>query len=212
MIIHRMEQGTDEWHEVRKGKLTASNGTAIATNGAGLKTYVKKIVLAMFTTPKQLTGADFDRGHELEPIARAKYEFENNVIVEEVGFIEHSKRSGYSPDGLIEIDFKGEGPGLIEIKARNDAKHLDLILGGKVDSGTVWQMQFGMLVTGRKWCDFVSYNPNFKKNSKVERRFYRDETKIQKIRVGIYEGSKMIEELLLNPKIKEEILLIQKQK
>lgn len=201
MIIHNMEQGTDEWFEVRKGKLTASNGTAIATNGAGLKTYVKEVVLALFTTKKPLTGADFDRGNELEPIARMKYEFEKNVEVLEVGFIEISNRAGYSPDGLV-----GE-EGLIEIKARNDAKHLDLLLTNKIDSGTVWQMQMGMLATNRKWCDFISYNPNFKKNSMYVKRVYRDELAIQKLRKGIYEGSKMIEELLIQPFIQEEIKL-----
>lgn len=201
MKIHNMEQGTPEWHEVRKGKLTASHGTAIASNGAGLKTYVKNIILAMFTEKKPLTGGDIERGNELEPIARAKYEFEKNVEVIEYGFIEFSKRCGYSPDGLVEEE------GLIEIKARNDAKHLDLLLTGKIDTGTVWQMQMGMLVTNRKWCDFISYNPNFKKNSLYIKRVHRDETAINKLRKGIYEGSKMIEELLSNAIIQEEIKL-----
>lgn len=201
MKIHNMEQGTPEWFEVRKGKLTASHGTAIATAGAGLETYVKEIVLNYFTTKKQLVGADFDRGNELEPIARMKYEFEKNVEVVEVGFIEISNRAGYSPDGLVGDE------GLIEIKARNDAKHLDLLLTNKIDSGTVWQMQMGMLATNRKWCDFISYNPNFKKNSMYVKRVHRDEVAIQKLRKGIYEGSKMIEDLLRQPFIQEEIKL-----
>lgn len=201
MIIHNMEQGSDSWFAIRKGKLTASHGTAIATNGAGLKTYVKDIVLAMFTTKPPLTGADFDRGNELEPIARMKYEFEKGVEVLEVGFIEISNRAGYSPDGLVGDE------GLIEIKARNDSKHLDLLLTNKIDTGTVWQMQMGMMATGRKWCDFISYNPNFKKNSMYVQRVHRDEVAIQKLRKGVYEGSKMIEELLRQPFIQDEIKL-----
>lgn len=199
MVIHNMEQGTDEWFAIRKGKLTASHGTAIASNGAGLKTYVKEIVLGMFTEKEPLRGKDIERGNELEPIARAKYSFEKNVEVIEYGFIEHSNRAGYSPDGFVGDD------GLIEIKARNNAKHLDLHLTGKLDSGTVWQMQMGMLITNRKWCDFISYNPNFKKNSMFVKRVFRDEVAIQKLRKGIYEGTKMIDELLSNPKVMQEI-------
>lgn len=199
MKIHNMEQGTPEWHEVRKGKMTASHGTAIANAGKGLETYVKKIILGMFTETKKLTGADIERGHELEPIAKSKYEFENNVEVLEVGFIEISKFAGYSPDGLVGDD------GLIEIKARNDEKHYDLLDNGKIDSGTIWQMQMGMLATDRKWCDFISYNPNFK-HSLFQKRVFRDEEKINKIRQGLYKGQKMIEEQLEKEFIKQEII------
>ena len=160
MIIHEIEQGTPEWHALRKGKLTASNATAIGNNGAGLKTYVDKIVLNMVKEEEQKTSKDIERGNELEPIARLKYEFEKGVQVREVGFIQHCEHSGYSPDGLVGDD------GLIEIKARNNANHFKLITSDNpakaVSSDARWQMQMGMLVSGRKWCDFISYNPNFK--------------------------------------------------
>ena len=198
MIIHNIEQGSDVWFEVRKLKLTASKATAISANGAGLKTLVNELILNMFIDKEAYTNANLERGNELEPIARSKYEFEYGVEVLEVGFIEHTEHSGYSPDGLVGDE------GLIEIKARNNAIHLELLRTKKIDTGTVWQMQMGMLVTGRKWCDFISYNPNFK-NSMLVIRVERDEIAISKIEKGIVEGTKMIKELLEDPIVKDEI-------
>jgi len=198
MIIHNIQQGSDVWFEVRKLKLTASKATAISANGAGLKTLVNELILDMFIDKEAYTNANLERGNELEPIARSKYEFEYGVEVLEVGFIEHTEHSGYSPDGLVGDE------GLIEIKARNNAIHLELLRTKKIDTGTVWQMQMGMLVTGRKWCDFISYNPNFK-NSMLVIRVERDEIAISKIEKGIVEGTKMIKELLEDPIVKDEI-------
>ena len=48
MIIHYdIIQGTPEWHELRKGKLTASHGTAIGNYGKALETYCREIVQNM---------------------------------------------------------------------------------------------------------------------------------------------------------------------
>ena len=198
MVIHNMLQGSDEWFEVRRLKLTGSKATAIASNGAGLKTLVTELILDMFTEKESYTNKDMERGNYLEPIARAKYEFEYGVDVIEVGFIEHTEYSGYSPDGLVNDD------GLIENKSRNNKIHLELLRTKKIDTGTVWQMQMGMLVTGRKWCDFISYNPNFK-NSMFVQRVYRDEVAISKIENGIIEGTKLIKEMLNDNIVKEEI-------
>lgn len=187
MEIFNMEQGTDEWFEVRKGVLTASNATAIGNIGAGLKTYVKSLVLDMVITEQEerYVGPDIERGNELEPIARLKYGYENDVEVEEVGFIRIDKTYGCSPDGLVGTD------GGIEIKARNNAKHLAHLLGDKVDSATYWQIQMSLLVTGREWWDFISYNPNFKNSLHVE-RIYPDPKKFEKLNEGIKVGAEMV--------------------
>lgn len=204
-IYKDLIQGTDEWHELRKLKLTASNATAIGNNGAGLKTYVTKLILRTFITEPKIFSKDIERGNLLEPIARTKYEFEKGVPVYEVGFIEHCPNSGYSPDGLVDVDYLTDGSGLMEIKARNDAKHFALLQGGKVESGVQWQMQMGMMVTGRKWCDFVSYNPNFKKNSLFVKRFYMDDTKQQKLKLGLANGIVMLKEQMKTPIVISEL-------
>lgn len=199
MKIHNFEQGTEEWFEVRKLKLTASDATAIGNKGAGLETLVKKKIRELIIkSDDNFTNKHIERGNELEPIARAAYEFEYNVEVVEVGFIEHNEYSGCSPDGLVGDD------GGIEIKARNDEKHFDFILGAEIDYGTIWQIQMNLLITKRKWWDFISYNPNFKK-SMVVIRVYPDEVKQKKLTEGIEYGAKRLKELLENNNVKSEL-------
>ena len=206
MVIHRdIKQGTDEWLELKQLKLSASNATAIGANGAGLKTLVNDLILNKIKPDRdRYYGKDMERGDELEPIGRVKYELEKGVEVEEVGFITNCDYSGYSPDGLVEIDHLKEGPGLLEIKARNDAKHLALLRGGAPESGVRNQMQFGLMVTGRKWCDFISYNPNFKQSLFVK-RFYVDPTYQAKLKLGLEAGIKMLKEALAEESVKTEL-------
>lgn len=207
MVIHRdVKQGTDEWLELKQLKLSASSATAIGANGAGLKTLVNTLILNRINPDiERFYGKDMERGDDLEPIARLKYELEYGCVVEEVGFITNCEYSGYSPDGLIEIDGRlNEGPGLLEIKARNDAKHLALLQGGPVESGVRNQMQFGLKVTKRKWCDFVSYNPNFKQSLFVK-RFYVDEKYQEKLTIGLDSGITMLKESLNSDVVKKEL-------
>ena len=94
-------------------------------------------------------------GTETEPQARMAYEAQTNNLVDEEGFIDHPSIAnlGCSPDGLV-----GDS-GLIEIKCPNSKTHIDTLLSGKAPSKYIPQMQTQMAVTGRKWCDFVSFDP-----------------------------------------------------
>ena len=61
---------------------------------------------------------------------------------------------GYSPDGLV-----GD-VGLIEIKSRRPKNHLLTILAGEsgeVPAENMAQIQCGLLVSNRSWCDYISY-------------------------------------------------------
>ena len=197
-MIYGMKQGSPEWFAIRRGRLTASHATAIGNCGKGLTTYVRDIIQNMIKEPENYTNKDMERGNELEPIARQVYEFEYGVEVVEVGFITYGDYAGCSPDGLIGDD------GGLELKARNDKIHLGLLLGDKVDSGTVWQMNFNMLVTGRKWWDFGSYNPNFKK-SLIVQRFYPEIVKQDALINGIAKGVGLLKQLLENENIINEL-------
>jgi len=194
---HNIEQGTPEWFELRKGKLTASNATAIGANGAGLVTYCKEIVLELIGIEKEhYTNSDIERGKELESIARSSYEFQTGYEVEQVGFITNDlyKNAGMSPDGLIGLD------GGCEIKARNDIKHFSLILG-ETKEIPVNQIQMSLLISERKWWDFISFNPNFK-NPLFIKRIYPDLKYFEKLKSGIIEGNKLIEQMLITYKQK----------
>lgn len=190
MKTHNVEQCSEEWFELRKGKMSASHATAIGNCGKGLDTYIRTLMSEQYSSAERenYTNKDIDRGNELEPIARTVYELENDVEVEEVGFIEYDKYTGCSPDGLVRAD------GLVEIKCLNDLNHFNMILDKKVSSGHMWQMQMQMLCTGRKWVDYVVYNPNYKE-SLIVIRVTLDKIKQKKLIEGIKIGTKMIKEI-----------------
>ena len=100
---------------------------------------------------------DMERGTLDEPFARQAYG-DHHATVEEVGFMVRELEGdwgpltiGYSPDGLVGED------GLIEIKSRLQKKHLATILADKVPAENMAQIQCGLLVSDRQWCDYVSY-------------------------------------------------------
>lgn len=189
MIIHNVEQKSPEWFAVRKGKMTASNATAIGNCGKGLITYIVSMMAEYFSSgeKEQFTSKDTERGNELEPIARNIYEFENNVTVDEVGFIEHNEFVGASPDGLV-----GEDGGT-EIKCVNDLNYFRYLLNGsdEIDTSYIWQIQMNLLITGRKWWDLIIYNPNFKKSMCVF-RITPDPVKFEALERGFAMGEEQI--------------------
>lgn len=98
-------------------------------------------------------NSDMFRGIDAEPYARDLYGLHYSPA-REVGFMlreESGWRLGYSPDGLVGDD------GLIEIKAPRAKNHLRTILADEVPAQYMPQLQAGLLVSGRKWIDFVSY-------------------------------------------------------
>lgn len=108
--------------------------------------------VAGWTEDTFMTG-DMIRGVESEPFAREAYA-EHFGEVTEVGFMRRDEKGwtlGYSPDGLVGDD------GLIEIKSPRAKTHLKTILADEVPAQYMPQLQAGLLVSGRKWIDFVSY-------------------------------------------------------
>ena len=192
--IHNFEQKSQEWFDVRKLKLTASNAQAIGANGKGLETYVTEIMAEYYSkAPKEsYTNEDMVRGNELEGLARECYEIENSVKVEQVGFIEMNDFVGCSPDGLIGED------GLLEVKCPNDVKHYRMIRDGEkeMDSKYMWQCQMQLLVTERKWIDLVFFNPNFDKKL-ITFKMEKEEKYQEALKLGIEQGILKIKEQLI---------------
>jgi hypothetical protein len=197
-IYDNIVQQSPEWFEIRKLKMTASHATAIGNCGSGLDTYIDELILDVIAPEESYTSKDMERGNELEPIARLEYEFKNDIITRQVGFIEYNNYVGCSPDSLV-----GEDGGL-ELKARNNKKHLALLRYGKVDSATIWQMNMCMLICNRKWWDFGSYNPNFK-HSLYLQRFSPDKVKFEKLLNGFGKGEQMIKDALSSDAVNAEL-------
>jgi len=156
-----MEQQTNEWFTARLGKVTASRvADVIAKTKTGYSAsrdnYMAQLICERLTGQKgeSFTNAAMEHGTQTEPLARSAYENARNLLVKEVGFINHPRieMSGASPDGLVADD------GLVEIKCPNTATHIDTLLSGKVPTKYITQMQWQMLCCQRKWCDFVSFD------------------------------------------------------
>ena len=203
MQIHNVEQGSEEWFELRlKYPLTASEAQAIGNQGKGLETLCWEKMAQKYSSAdkEQYSNKDLERGKELEPQAISLYELETGNKVETVGFVtneEISKVGGASPDGLVNED------GLIEVKAFADTKHFKAVIDFKktgkfeIESQYIWQMQMQMLFTGRKWCDFVAYNPNYKQSLLIQ-GVVADEEKQKDIIEGLKKGEIIINEIIKN--------------
>ena len=162
-----IEQGTDEWFAIRCGKVTASRvADVIATTKTGYSAsranYEAQLICEILTgkPAESFSNAAMQWGTETEPLARAQYELKTGEMVNQVGFVVHPmiEQAGASPDGLVGSE------GLIEIKCPNTSTHLDTLLAQKVSSKYITQMTWQMVCTGRKWCDFVSYDPRLPEN------------------------------------------------
>lgn len=163
MIIHDLKQGTDEWFDIRLGRMTASHAQAIATQGKGLDTLCRKLAYERFTRVREagFKNEAMQRGNDEENFARTAYELDTGRQVTEVGFVEYSEYVGFSPDGLIIAENRG-----VEFKRQNNERHGDILLGAApFDSGYVWQCRMGMLIMGYGAWDLCSYNPHFKHKS-----------------------------------------------
>jgi putative phage-type endonuclease len=155
-------QGSDAWFQSRMGKVTASRvADVIAKTKTGYSTsrdnYMAQLVCERMTNTvaESFTNSAMQWGTETEPLARAAYEAHADVLVDEVAMITHPtiEAAGASPDGLVGDD------GVLEIKCPNTATHIDTLLTQTVPGKYITQMQWQMACTGRKWCDFVSFDP-----------------------------------------------------
>lgn len=184
-------QGSTEWFYQRLGKVTASRVADVIAKtktgySASRENYMAQLVVERLTQTKaeSYTNAAMQWGTDQEPFARAAYEAAQGVMVEEVGFVPHPtiEWAGASPDGLV----GGEGEGLVEIKCPNTATMIETLLSQKVPGKCITQMQFQMACTGRKWCDYVSFDPRMPAKAQLfVRRVDRDDEYIAEIEAEI---------------------------
>jgi exodeoxyribonuclease (lambda-induced) len=187
MIFIECLQGSPEWHQARAGVITASCfSEAISrmsrTSGrrkvgdptAASDKYAADLAI------ERISGKPYgappkawvlDRGHEMEKLARMAYEAHTNAMAHESGLVlTDDHLFGYSTDGFVGDD------GLIEIKAPIDSLKIIEVMEGDL-SEYQHQMQGGMWITGRKWCDFIMYVPDLRNAGKdlYVKRVMRDD-------------------------------------
>ncbi|EAO5052122.1 YqaJ viral recombinase family protein [Salmonella enterica] len=157
-----MLQRSPEWFAARCGKVTASRLYDVMARtksgyAASRQNYMAELICQRLTgKPEEgFTNATMMRGTKLEPVAREMYALnEFDAVISEVGLIDHPTIAGFaaSPDGLVNDD------GLIEIKCPNTWTHLQTLKTGVPKRQYLLQMHAQMMCTGRKWCDFVSFD------------------------------------------------------
>lgn len=211
------EQRSAMWHAERAGSATGSRfADCVAFKKDGKETAARRdyrlqcVVERLTGIPKSsFSTKPMERGQELEPEARTRYEMATNNDVELIGFVNHPEIEwcGVSVDGLVDED------GTIEIKCPNPETHMatlmlrsealaKVLLGEAQATPAVLvpeehmpQIQGGLWVTGRKWCDFISYDPRFPKHLQLYiERVYRDEAYIAKLEAGVRKFLEEVEE------------------
>ena len=182
--ILNMDQGSDLWHSARCGIITASEFDSVMAKGLKgapsktRKTYMRKKVGEQMT--KRIDGGfkgneHTERGHLMEPDARNLWAFTTGLDFEQVGFIRRGP-VGCSPDALVGDD------GLLEIKTKLPHLQLEVLDNDEVPSEHIAQIQGQMWVSGRQWCDFVSYWPDL---PIFINRVYRDDEYIARLSVEV---------------------------
>jgi hypothetical protein len=183
-------QGTDEWAEIRRGILTASemklilSPTLKPSNNEKTRAHLYELLaqrISGFVEP-HFVGFEMERGHEEEILARSFYS-QKYAPVDECGFVTNDRwgfRIGYSPDGLV-----GDN-GLIECKSRRQKYQVETIIADEPPEEFILQLQTGLLVTEREWIDYISYSGGL---PMLVKRVYPDE----RIQAAIVEAATAFE-------------------
>lgn len=164
------DQHTEEWHKARLGKVTASAVIKITKKTKAGKPTADRAKYMRDLLGERLTGEpkDFFQnkymkwGNDVEPQARATYEFKTGKQVEDAPFFDHPyiEMAGASPDGLVGVD------GLVEIKCPETSTMIEYIEmfdeSGEIKEDYFAQMQWQMACTGRAWCDYEVFDPRIK--------------------------------------------------
>lgn len=191
MIFINCEQGTEDWHKARCGVITASKFRDALEVTAKGKPTSKSVLYAAQVALERISGAPCDemfnswqmkRGTELEPKARMEYEAATGNLATESGVVLTDDRLfGYSTDGEL------SDSGIIEIKCLASAIGVLEMWRDHDLSEYMHQIQGGLWITGRKYCDFVMYAPQLESVGKqlFTKRVDRDESFIEKMELDL---------------------------
>jgi hypothetical protein len=213
MTEHDCKQGSEQWFALRSEVPTASCFDRILTpvelepSAAAFGYLCEKIDEWDVGGPlTEATAQWMGRGHEFEDQARAWYELEHFTEVRQVGFVTNGI-AGCSPDGLVGDD------GMIEIKVLMMLNHTRYWLSDwytaleqafaplrtkkrrgeprppSIAQDHRLQIQGGLWICERQWCDAISFHPTSKRTGKslpaVVERMERDETVIDKLAAAV---------------------------
>jgi len=193
VLIHDVEQRTPEWFALRRGIPTASQFCKIITSRGSASKQSEAYLSALLA---ELAGEDrsssfigsywTERGIELEEEAVSCYERETGTRTVKVGFITDRERTmGCSPDRLVGND------GLLEVKCPAPHTHECYLRTQRIDMRYYPQVQGQLLITGRSWVDFLSYDPD---RPYLLVRIFRDEPYIATLKELLKKFTKVLDQ------------------
>ena len=164
MTLLDAPQGSEAWRQARCGSIGASDAPRVVRRtktgySADRDSLMwDKLIERVTSVPVEITPSKaMLQGTAREPDARVTYSIIKGVEVEQVGLIPHPliKGAHASPDGYVGTT------GLVEIKCPEKKAHGETLINETISNDHIVQMQWQMACTGRHWCDYVSYNPDF---------------------------------------------------
>lgn len=186
--LEDIEDKTSQWKQKRLGKFTASRMGDLMVNGRKKDEYFgqKAMNYIYEKLSEKLTGIPknnpetiaIDWGNTYEPIAIECYKTLRGIDVDYMGgenpiFIDYKNIAGGSPDGQTKES-------LIEVKCPfNSGNHLKMVLEDVIDVNYLYQCQANMIFTGKKLCDFISYDPRMPDNLQFYTKIIKSDEKIQ---------------------------------
>lgn len=185
LCIYDCEQGSPEWFAIRAGIPTASEFATVMAKGRGgaesktRRTYMLKLIGERLTGQpmEAYTNNHMERGKAMEAEARELYAMVRDVEPAAVGFMRRGD-AGASPDSLIGDD------GLVEIKTKLPHLQIEVLLANRLPPEHLAQVQGQLWISGRAWCDFVSYWPGL---PLFVTRVHRDDIYIATIKAEVDE-------------------------
>lgn len=176
---HNLEQGSEAWENIRKGKATASRfGDILTAKKLELSKSSKKYAVELVAERLRVESPDFmptmwmDRGMEYEEYAINEFNEKFGIEVERVGFATPEKDSQYgcSPDGLVGDD------ATIQVKCPKAETLIGYHIEDVFPDAYKLQCQGEMWITGRRHCHFWAWHPELEPFHKI---IDRDETVVE---------------------------------
>jgi len=219
-VYSEIENDETEWRKDRLGMVTGSQvGKLVVkskdkqsytlSNSKTTKNLIYKIAWERLLKSGNISNGlgrlnisskEMEHGNDYEGEAIKKYiEVTGREVISEQRFVKDSDWLGGTPDGFVGTD------GLIEVKCPfNGGNHLKSMLEGVIyNEDYLYQMQSYLLITNRKWCDFVTYDPDLIESLQLNIiRVERDEEIIEGIKLVVQMVSEKIQEIINNQKLK----------
>ena len=192
-----LQQGSAAWLEYRLGNVTGSrvaDALSVLTrksktgekgeSSAARRKYLIELVCERLTgrATDHYVSPAMDWGTENEKYARAAYEVVTGNEVDLVGIAVHPTIPHFmaSPDGFIGED------GIFEAKCPNTETHIQYLMDDVVPPEYVPQLLAEMACSGRKWADFMSFDPRLPVKLQVFiKRLERDDEQIAEMEAGV---------------------------